>query len=164
MSATHLTNEGLEQIRQIVVGDFERDVERRLARIEGSLAEVPQEARRRMEVIEAHLRKETEALAGRVEAETVDTREALRGTSREQREAVHALEQRMTKLEDMIAKHQQALRQEILDQAKLFLDELHGLRAELTEIVDRELGTIDSDGEEPVRRERRSDLTESPAT
>jgi hypothetical protein len=153
MSATHGINEGLEQIREIVVGDFERDVERRLARIEGSLAEVPQEARRRMEVIEAHLRKEIEALSGRAGTETVDTRDA-----------VHALEQRMTKLEDMIAKQQQALRQEILDQAKLFLDELHGLRAELTELVDRELGTIESEGgEEPLRRERRADLGESPA-
>jgi hypothetical protein len=142
------------------MGAFERDVERRLGRVEAHLSargiELPQEARRRMEVIEAHLRKETDALAARVEAETVDTREALRALGREQRETTSTLEHRMTKLEEAVAKQHHALRQEILDQAKLFLDELHGLRAELTETLERELGSLEADvGEEPRGREPR---------
>jgi hypothetical protein len=159
MSTLSEPKEGLEQIREIVVGAFEREVERRLMRLEAEVSargsDLPQEARRRMDVIEAHLRKETEALAGRVETETTDTREALRTLGREQRESTTALEQRLTKLEELVAKQHHGLRQEILDQAKLFLDELQGLRTELKETVERELTMSAELGEEPRRNELR---------
>lgn len=137
MSAINETKEGLGQIREIVVGPLEREVDRRLGRLEALFTargiELPQEARRRMEVIEAHMRKETDALSA-----TATT-----------------LEHRVTKLEELVVKQLHDVRQELLDQAKLFLDELQGLRTELTHAMERELGSLEPDGgEEAIRRER----------
>ena len=115
--------EGLEQVREILVGASQRDLERRLARVESHFAargnDLQQETRRRMEVIETHLKKETDALALRVETEIVDTRDALRAFSREHREATSALEQRVVKLEEVVAKQQQALRQQVLESGEV---------------------------------------------
>src|SRR5262245_21918141 len=63
--------DGIEQIREILVGAVQREVERKLARLESHLvtrlSELQQETRRRTDVIEAHLRKELEALSVRLE-------------------------------------------------------------------------------------------------
>src|SRR5262249_37825671 len=63
--------DGIDQVREILVGAIQRDLERKLARTESHLnarlAEIQQEARRRTEVIEAHLRKESDALSARMD-------------------------------------------------------------------------------------------------
>jgi hypothetical protein len=151
--------EGVEQIREILVGAFQREFERRLARVESHFAtrsnDLQQDARRRMEVIESHLKKETDTLAARFEADTVEARDALRASGREYRETMTALDMRVAKLEEAVSKQQQALRQQILDQAKSFLDEMHALRAEFAETLERELGPMIELGEEPEGREAR---------
>lgn len=150
--------DGIEQIREILVGAIQRDLERRVARAESHFAsraaELQQEARRRTEVVETHLKKESDALSSRFEGESVETKDALRALAREHREAVSALEQRVAKLEESLVKVQHTLRNEMLNQAKSFLDELQGLRTEVSETIERELGSFEGDGEEPGYREQ----------
>src|SRR5262245_61291037 len=122
----------LEQIREIVVGAIQRDLERKLTRVESHLStritELQQEARRRTDVIETHLRKETDALSARVEKDLVEIKEALRGLSRDHRETSGAVGQRVAKLEETVSHAQQELRSQILDQAKSFMDEMQRMR------------------------------------
>lgn len=149
--------DGIEQIREILVGAIQRDLERRLARAESHFqaraAELQQEARRRTEVVEAHLKKETDALSSRIDGDSVETKDSLRVIAREHREAVSALEQRVVKVEEALVKVQHVLRDEMLNQAKSFLDELQALRTELSQTIERELGALDLEGEEPGYRE-----------
>jgi hypothetical protein len=151
MNPTSESKDGLEQVREIVVGAIQRELERRVARVESHLVaranDLQLETRRRTEMIEKHLEREVAALATRTESESIETREAQRSAGRELRETSTALEQRVAKLEEALVKTQHALRQEILAQGKVFLDELQNLRRELTDTLERELGSFPSEDE-----------------
>ena len=139
-----LEPDGLAQLREILFGPTVRDVERRLQRADAHLIaraqELELEHRRRIDVVEAHLRKETEMLGARFERESVEKGETVRAIAREQRETTAAVDQRMSKLEETILRVQRELRDQLLDQAKQFLDEIHQLRREMAETLERELG------------------------
>jgi hypothetical protein len=135
---------GLEQIREILFGALYRELERRLARADIHTStrskEIEQEARKRTEVLESHLRTEIGALTARVEHAFVEAADALRGVTRENREALSALEKRIAKAEEAGAFAQRELRNQLLEQAKSFLDELQHLRSELLATLQEELG------------------------
>src|SRR3974390_2556944 len=73
MATSKETTDGIGQVREILVGAIQRDLERRLSRLEAHVGarvvDLQQEVRRRIDVIEAHLRKEIEALSTRLESE-----------------------------------------------------------------------------------------------
>lgn len=143
--------ESLAQLREILVGATVRDLERRLVRAEAHMTartqELEQESRRRMDVIESHMRKESDALTARLERELVQTSESIRAVMREHRESITAADQRASKLEESLVRAQRDLRDQLLQQAKKFLDDLQHLRRELTETLERELGPIESFGQ-----------------
>ena len=159
--------DGLVQLREILVGAIQRDLERRLTRVEAHGAvratEAQQEAKQRIEFIEAHMRAEAESLGQRVRTDGAETKEAIRALSREQRETAAALEQRVGKLEEALARMQQELRDQILAQAKVFLDELHRVRTEVLETLDRELNVFEHDlSEEGPHRDEHGQASATP--
>ncbi len=138
---------GIEQIREILFGALHRELERRLARADAQVAaqsqQLEQTSRRRTEVLEAHVRRETEALTARVERELSDLTEAMRQVGREYRDAIANLEQRVAKVEESSVRAQRDLRNQLLEQAKSFLDELARQRQELLGTLQRELALAD---------------------
>jgi hypothetical protein len=126
---------GLEQIREILFGSLFRELERKVARSDVHMStrskDLEQEARRRTEVLEGHLRTEITAVAARAEHAFVEAADALRNIARENREAIGALEKRIAKAEEAEAMAQRDLRNQLLEQAKAFLDEVQHLRTEL---------------------------------
>ncbi len=148
----------LDQLREILFGAVQHDLERRLGRIDAHLAaraqELDQESRRRVDILETHLRRETETLAARLEREFAETSGSLRSMTRQQRETVADLEQRVANVEESVARAQRELRQQLLEQAKSFLDEISRLRADLVATLEREIGLSESQQlEEPARHE-----------
>lgn len=123
---------GLERIRDILFGEILNDLDKRLARIDHNLTsrstELAQDARRRTDVLEAHVRKELDAQT----TKTVQT------------------DQRIARLEERIdaslARIEREVRQQLLDQAKAFQDELARMRDELRFELVRELGIDDEQG------------------
>jgi hypothetical protein len=65
--------------------------------------------------------------------------------ARENREAISALEKRVSKAEEAGVGAQRELRNQLLEQAKSFLDELQRLRKELLATVQEELGAPEFD-------------------
>jgi len=152
--------EGLDQVREILFGAFQHELERRLARAEVHLNtkvnDLQQEARRRIEMIEGHLRKETDALSARLEAELADVKNSLRTMAREQHQSGAAVEQRIAKAEESLVRVEHDLRQNILDQTESFLDELQQVRADMSQTLERELASLEFAPEEgPSRGEPR---------
>jgi len=133
----------LEQVREILFGSHHRDFTRRLARTEAHVAaqaeELRSEARRRLDVLEAHVRKEYEVLAASLSSQEAAQREALDNVARESRESVGSLEQRVKKLEELMGRTQREFREQLLAQAKSFIDEVQRTRAELTAAVEHEV-------------------------
>ncbi|WP_437950486.1 hypothetical protein WME98_06320 [Sorangium sp. So ce296] len=140
----------LEQVRDILCGAQLRELARRLAHTDAQVAaqaeELRLEARRRLDVLEAHVRKELEALAASLEAQRAAGAGALGSVARDAREGLELLEQRVQRLEDLVARTQRELRQQLLDQSKSFLDEARRTRGELCAMVERELAVLWTDG------------------
>ena len=135
--------DSLEQVREILFGAHQRDLTRRLGRTDARMAaqaeELRSEVRRRLDVLEAHTRKELEALTASMTAQEADGRDALGNATRASRESAGVLEQRIKKLEDLVERVQRELREQLLAQAKSFMDEVQRTRAELASTFEREL-------------------------
>lgn len=141
--------DSLGQLREILFGAIFHDLERRIARTDAQqLArehELQHEVRRRVEILEAHLRDEIDALAARMEREVTESGEAIRSVAKEHRESTSAMEQRVARMEEALGHAQRQLRQQLLEQAKSFLDELHELRRDFVAALDRRLALAEGD-------------------
>ncbi|XXX73585.1 hypothetical protein WMF30_38675 [Sorangium sp. So ce134] len=144
-----ITN-SLEQVRDILCGAQLRELARRLSHTDAQVAaqaeELRIEARRRLDVLEAHVRREIEALGASIEAHRAAGAGALGNVARESREGLDLLEQRVQRLEDLVTRTQRELRQQLLDQSKSFLDEARRTRSELCALVEREVAALWTDG------------------
>ncbi|WP_437275581.1 hypothetical protein WME90_30590 [Sorangium sp. So ce375] len=144
----------LEQVRDILFGAQFRELARRLSHTDAQVAaqaeELRTEARRRLDVLETHLRREIEALGASIEAERAAAAAALGNAARESREALELIAQRVQRLEDLVGHTQRELRQQLLDQSKSFLDETQRTRSELSAMVERELAAVWGDGADAV--------------
>lgn len=142
----------LEQVREILFGSLHRELGRRLARAEANLAtqkeELRSEVRRRLEVLEAYMRRECEALSSSIEAQRSTQLDALTTAARESRDAVGLLELRVKRLEDMMTRTQRDFRQQILDQGNSFIDEVQRVTASLSAELSREAASAFSDTDE----------------
>jgi hypothetical protein len=139
---------GLDRIREILLGDILVELERRLTRLDSYIAnrsaELQHDVRHRTDVLEAHMRKELDALSAREAHDSGETQSLLRSVRGENRDALGQLEQRVVRLEDRleasIARVERESREQLLAQAKSFLEELERVRNQLREALVRELG------------------------
>ncbi|MDI3289861.1 hypothetical protein [Polyangium sp. 15x6] len=133
----------LDQVREILFGAYVRDFERKIARIEGLVAsqgeELRADTRRMIDVLEAHVKRETDAQNAQRESDRTAQMAALNNVAREARDAVAELDQRIKKLEDGLIRAQRDFRQQILDEAKGFVEQSRSLRDELMSTLQREL-------------------------
>jgi hypothetical protein len=143
-------NNSLEQVRDILCGAQFRELARRLSHTDAQVAaqaeELRTEARRRLDVLEAHMHREIEALGASIETERAAAAAALGTVGRESREALELVAQRVQRLEDLVGRTQRELRQQLLDQSKSFLDETRRTRSELSAMVERELAAVWGEG------------------
>lgn len=138
---------GLDRIREILVGDILVELERRLARLDSYIAnrsnELAQVVRHRTGVLEAHVRKELEALAGKEAHDSAELTESIRSARHDQRDVMEKMEQRIARLEDRlegsIARVEREMREQLLAQANSYLEELERVRVELRAVFAREL-------------------------
>lgn len=139
---------GLERIRDILLGDIFVEIERRLARLDSYIAnrstELQHHVRHRTDVLEAHMRKELDAIAAREAHDSGEAQSLIRSLRSENRDALGQLEQRLARLEDRveasIARVERESREQLLAQAKSFLEELEHARNQLRAALVRELG------------------------
>lgn len=149
--------DSLEQVREILFGPQHREFARRLARTDRHIAEQAEElrseTRRRLEALETYVRKELEAIAASSESRRSAQLDAMNNASREWRSALGLLEERVKKLEEHVAWMQSDVRQQILDQANSFIEEVRRTRRALGAAVEREIGVARGEGAEPAAPE-----------
>src|SRR5690606_7154064 len=143
-------------------GPMVRELERGLLRLDAHLAararDLEEQSRRRTEVLESHLRNETAAISSRLDRELSEIGDGLRKIGREQREAIAGVEQKLAKLDEQNARNDRELRQQQLEQAKSFLDEVQRLRKELFATLQQELGLLERDAAEDLHESPRPKL------
>lgn len=142
------SEDGIDRVRQILLGDVVAELERRLARLDYLIThrnqEVQHDVRNRTDVLEAHVRKELQAQAAHAGHENGELTAALRAAREEHREGITHIEQRLTRIEERleasIARVERETREQLLAQAKSFIEELERTRNQLRVAIARELG------------------------
>jgi hypothetical protein len=137
--AKTITGTGLERVREILFGEILVELERRLAKLENYIAsrsnDVQHDARQRMEVLEGHIKKEVEAVAGRATRDSTEISGEIREVRHQQHEALVEIEQRFVRSEErlqaQIALVERESREQLLANAKTFFEELVQMRSEL---------------------------------
>jgi hypothetical protein len=122
-----LMDGGLDEIREILFGREQRALEHRMSRADAHFSsrsrDIEEDVRRRIEILETHVKRDAEALASRLET---------------QREWISKLEQQLAKAEESAARAQREQRHQMLEQAKAFLDEIGQLRKEFSAALQQE--------------------------
>jgi hypothetical protein len=128
----------LDKVRDILFGGQMREIERRLARLEERLLKETQDlkddVKRRLDALETFARQESESLA-----------DQLRGERTERIESARTLERRDTALDELVAKGQRDLRQQMLEQHQKLSADLREKVEEVLAALARETGELRSD-------------------
>jgi hypothetical protein len=118
----------LDKVRDLLFGQQMRDYDRKFARLEERLAretaELRDDLKRHLAALEAYMRAEVESLSDRLRAEQ-DTRSgAAQDLGRELRETAQQFVQRTSQLDDLIARAQRELRQQLHAQRQELGDDI----------------------------------------
>jgi hypothetical protein len=139
---------GLDRIREILLGEILAELERRLMRLDSLIAnrssELQHDMRVRTDALEAHIRTELDALITRSTRDNSDVGGAIRALRTEQHEVYAELEKRLShveaRLEESTARVERELRAQLLNQAKSFFEELELVRDQMRSALIGELG------------------------
>jgi hypothetical protein len=111
--------ENLDKVRDILFGGTMRENDRRFSRLEERLvqetAELKEEVRKRLAVLEQFVKHEVESLADRLRTEQDERVDADKDHARELREMGKASEKKAGQIEDHVARVQRELRQQLLE-------------------------------------------------
>ena len=118
----------LDKVRDILFGNQMRDVERRFARLEERLikdtADLKDDVKKRLDTLEAYMRRETESLEGQIKSERGDRVDAHSSLSNELKETARSFDRRATTIDEQQSKGQRDLRQQMLEQHQRLSDDL----------------------------------------
>ncbi len=139
----------VDKIRDILFGAQMREYDRRFMRLEERLikeaSELRDDTRQRFDTLEAFIKSEFAALSDRLKAENRQRDEMGTELNSRLQESGKSLERKLTQLDELTAQNQQALRQQMLDQAKTLNDELRRKYDELAQALAREADSLRHD-------------------
>ena len=132
--------EGLDQVREIIVGAQLRELERKIARLESrasnDVEDLRKEITRRLSDLEAYVRGEVEGLSARVDDERNARLEADAQQGKELRETAATIELRTNRIDDAGTRGLREMRRMVLEQSKSLLAEVGRARDELIAMLE----------------------------
>jgi ribosome-associated translation inhibitor RaiA len=139
----------LDKVRDLLFGGQMRDYDRRFARLEERLsretAELRDEVKKRLAALEDYMKVEVESLSDRLRAEQDARVGTAKDLARELRDSVQVFEQRTSQLDDLIARAQRDLRQQLHAQQQELGDEMRQRVEEVLARLAREAQELRSD-------------------
>ena len=107
----------LDKVRDLLFGGQMRDYDRKFARLEERLVketgELREDVKKRLGALESYLKAEVESLSDRLKAEQDARSGATKDLARELRDTAQQFEQKTSQLDDVIARAQRDLRQQL---------------------------------------------------
>lgn len=135
------TGENLEKVRDILFGAQMRDADRRFARLEEKsakdLGELREEIRKRLDSLEAFIKKEVQSALDRLKVEQTQRSEADRGLADELKAMGKAATKRADELEEQQGTSGREIREELLEQSKTLRDEIVRGQQDLAGLLQR---------------------------
>jgi molybdopterin converting factor small subunit len=128
----------LDKVRDLLFGGQMRDYDRKFARLEERLgketAELREEVRRRLSALESYMKAEVESLSERLRAEQDGRAGADKDLGRELRDSAQQFDQKVSQLDDLVARNQRDLRQQLHAQHQELVDDI---RQRVEEVLSR---------------------------
>jgi molybdopterin converting factor small subunit len=128
----------LDKVRDLLFGGQMRDYDRKFARLEERLgketAELREEVRRRLSALESYMKAEVESLSDRLRAEQDGRAGADKDLGRELRDSAQQFDQKVSQLDDLVARNQRDLRQQLHAQHQELVDDI---RQRVEEVLSR---------------------------
>ena len=118
----------LDKVRDLLFGGQMRDYDRKFARLEERLvketADLREEVRRRLSALEAYMKAEVESQSDRLRAEQEGRSAGDKELGRELRDSAQQFDQKLTQLDDLVARNQRDLRQQLHTQHHELVDDI----------------------------------------
>ena len=138
----------VDKIREILFGGHMRDYDRRFARLEERLiresTELREENRKAVEALETFVKKEVEALIGRLQNEQQSREGSVQIVTRELHETTKTLESRLAQFDNQTTAAHRDLREQILDQSKTLNEEIRRRYEDISNLLQREVSDLTS--------------------
>jgi phosphoenolpyruvate-protein kinase (PTS system EI component) len=136
----------VDKIREILFGGHMRDYDRRFARLEERLiresTELREENRKAVEALETFVKKEIEALIGRLQNEQQSREGSVQNVTRELHETSKTLESRLAQFDNQTTAAHRDLREQILDQSKTLNEEMRRRYEDISTLLQREVSDL----------------------
>ena len=118
----------LDKVRDLLFGGQMRDYDRKFARLEERLAketaDLREEVRRRLSALEAYMKGEVESQSDRLRAEQEGRSAGDKELGRELRDSAQHFDQKLSQLDDLVARNQRDLRQQLHVQHQELVDDI----------------------------------------
>ena len=118
----------LDKVRDLLFGGQMRDYDRRFARLEERLgketADLREEVRRRLSALEAYMKAEMESQSDRLRAEQEGRSSGDKELGRELRDSAQQFDQKLSQLDDLMARNQRDLRQQLHAQHQELVEDI----------------------------------------
>ena len=139
----------LDKVRDLLFGGQMRDYDRRFARLEERLtkesAELRDEVKRRLSALETYMKAEVDSLSERLRAEQDARGAADQDLGRDLRDTAQQFEHKLTQIEDVVARGQRELRQQLHTQHQELGDDIRQRVEEVLLRLAREAQELRSD-------------------
>ena len=118
----------LDKVRDLLFGGQMRDYDRKFARLEERLvketADLREEVKRRLAALEAYMKAEVESQSDRLRAEQDARAAGDKDLGRELRDSAQQFDQKLSQLDDLVARNQRDLRQQLHAQHQELVDDI----------------------------------------
>ena len=118
----------LDKVRDLLFGGQMRDYDRKFARLEERLAketaDLREEVKRRLSALEAYMKGEVESQSDRLRAEQEGRSAGDKELGRELRDSAQQFDQKLSQLDDLVARNQRDLRQQLHTQHHELVDDI----------------------------------------
>jgi len=139
----------IDKIRDILFGSQARDFDRRFSRLEERLvkevAEMRDETSKKLDTLEDYIKGEVKSLTERLVSEQNARMDSAQELSNGLKELAHNFDKKVTQLNEVTAKSESDLRQQILTQSKNLSEEIQRRHNDALDKLDRESTEIRED-------------------
>jgi hypothetical protein len=146
----HLSDiNSLDKVRDILVGNQMRDVERKFARLEERLLKectnLRDETKKRLDSLESYFKTEVESLAKQVNNEQAERGQALKTLAEQHQNMTVSLENKLAQFDEKTTNNQREMREQILNQSKNLHDDIRQKYEEILAALERDTQELRQD-------------------
>ncbi|MBD2678375.1 MULTISPECIES: hypothetical protein [Nostoc] len=139
----------LDKVREILVGNQIRDIEKRFIRLEERLMQeftnVRDESKKRLDALENYVKQEVDSLTQRLKNEQKERDIQLKAVAEENKNVSLNLENKLTQFDEQATKSQRELHEQILNQSKSLQDDIQKKSQEILVLLEREVQQLRRD-------------------